>query len=244
MSFYRRCTPGERFSGVPTGDTRPRRGRRQTARGCVTSGRTATTGRGPARPRGTAPPRGGTARTAAHSPTATHPASDSHHRRDVLPRERVRPHRHQPLLEQQRVRHRHPAREAVQFDPRASCSSTPAAAPRRTAAPCSSSPPWCCGRTPRASGSRAANSIASGSAASTHAARPGSDSSGVREAAACADRHRDHHQQHVPHRRAEPEARSTARNFPTTISVRSAGLMSSVSIVPRSFSPAVMSMAG
>ena len=37
---------------------------------------------------------------------------------------------------------------------------------------------------------------------------------------------------------------ATARNFPTTISDRSAGLMSSVSIVPRSFSPAVMSMAG
>ena len=34
------------------------------------------------------------------------------------------------------------------------------------------------------------------------------------------------------------------RNLPQTISSRLAGLMSSVSMVPRSFSPAVMSMAG
>ena len=37
---------------------------------------------------------------------------------------------------------------------------------------------------------------------------------------------------------------AVAMNFPATISVRPAGLMSSVSMVPRSFSPAVMSMAG
>ena len=39
-------------------------------------------------------------------------------------------------------------------------------------------------------------------------------------------------------------ARSTVRNFPITISGRVAGLMSRVSIVPRSFSPAQRSTAG
>ena len=37
---------------------------------------------------------------------------------------------------------------------------------------------------------------------------------------------------------------TTAMNFPITISARSAGLMSKVSIVPRSFSPAQRSTAG
>ena len=37
---------------------------------------------------------------------------------------------------------------------------------------------------------------------------------------------------------------STRRNFPSTRSSRATGLQSSVSIVPRSFSPAVISIAG
>ena len=39
-------------------------------------------------------------------------------------------------------------------------------------------------------------------------------------------------------------ASMTVKNFPTTISTRLAGLMSRVSIVPRSFSPAHRSIAG
>jgi hypothetical protein len=43
---------------------------------------------------------------------------------------------------------------------------------------------------------------------------------------------------------APSEPVSTMRNLPSTISTREAGLHSSVSIVPRSFSPAVRSIAG
>ena len=43
---------------------------------------------------------------------------------------------------------------------------------------------------------------------------------------------------------AESEPVSTIRNFPITMSTRATGLQSSVSIVPRSFSPAVKSIAG
>jgi hypothetical protein len=43
---------------------------------------------------------------------------------------------------------------------------------------------------------------------------------------------------------AEREPVRTIRNFPSTMSLRGAGLQRRVSIVPRSFSPAVMSIAG
>ena len=43
---------------------------------------------------------------------------------------------------------------------------------------------------------------------------------------------------------ADSEPVSTIKNFPKTISTRATGLHSSVSIVPRSFSPAVRSIAG
>ena len=43
---------------------------------------------------------------------------------------------------------------------------------------------------------------------------------------------------------AESEPVSTIRNFPSTMSTRATGLHSRVSMVPRSFSPAVRSIAG
>ena len=43
---------------------------------------------------------------------------------------------------------------------------------------------------------------------------------------------------------ADSEPVSTMRNFPSTMSPRATGLHNSVSIVPRSFSPAVRSIAG